>query len=103
MIASSASGYHASSVLLCACRWGPNAVFRFPLEGGTGAIWKGVSKLLPQDKQVGLGSCCSCELLLSSADVTHASVSRYMLSASATLAVLDRCNMPGSWVAPANQ
>ena len=32
--------------------WGPNAVFRFPLEGGTGGIWKGVSKLLPQDKQV---------------------------------------------------
>ena len=32
--------------------WGPNAVFRFPLEGGTGGIWKGVAKLLPQDKQV---------------------------------------------------
>jgi protoporphyrinogen oxidase len=31
--------------------WGPNAVFRFPLEGGTGAIWKGVSRLLPKDKQ----------------------------------------------------
>ncbi|KAK9796975.1 hypothetical protein WJX73_004167 [Symbiochloris irregularis] len=31
--------------------WGPNAVFRFPLEGGTGAIWKGVAKLLPKDKQ----------------------------------------------------
>lgn len=32
--------------------WGPNAVFRFPLEGGTGGIWKGVARLLPQDKQV---------------------------------------------------
>jgi len=31
--------------------WGPNAVFRFPTRGGTGAIWKGVAKLLPQDKQ----------------------------------------------------
>eukprot|EP01041_Mallomonas_annulata_P010741 gene10741-22438_t len=32
--------------------WGPNAVFRFPQNGGTGAIWKGVStRLLPQDKQ----------------------------------------------------
>ncbi|KAL3151045.1 hypothetical protein ABBQ38_012914 [Trebouxia sp. C0009 RCD-2024] len=31
--------------------WGPNAVFRFPLEGGTGGIWKGVARLLPQDKQ----------------------------------------------------
>lgn len=31
--------------------WGPNAVFRFPLEGGTGAIWKAVAKLLPKDKQ----------------------------------------------------
>jgi protoporphyrinogen oxidase len=30
--------------------WGPNAVFRFPHEGGTGAIWKKVAKLLPQDK-----------------------------------------------------
>ena len=34
--------------------WGPNSVFRFPLEGGTGAIWKGVAKLLPQDKQVSM-------------------------------------------------
>ncbi len=32
--------------------WGPNAVFRFPKEGGTGAIWKGVAKLLPANKQV---------------------------------------------------
>jgi len=30
--------------------WGPNAVFRFPHHGGTGAIWKGVANLLPQDK-----------------------------------------------------
>lgn len=37
--------------------WGPNAVFRFPLEGGTGAIWKGVARLLPKEKQVG-ASCC---------------------------------------------
>lgn len=34
--------------------WGPNAVFRFPKEGGTGAIWKGVGRLLPASKQVGL-------------------------------------------------
>ena len=25
---------------------------RFPLEGGTGAIWKAVARLLPQEKQV---------------------------------------------------
>ena len=31
--------------------WGPNAVFRFPNEGGTGAIWKKVAKLLPDEKQ----------------------------------------------------
>lgn len=31
--------------------WGPNAVFRFPTNGGTGAIWKGVAKMLPTDKQ----------------------------------------------------
>jgi len=27
--------------------WGPNRSFRFPLEGGTGAIWRGVAALLP--------------------------------------------------------
>jgi protoporphyrinogen oxidase len=32
--------------------WGPNAVFRFPQEGGTGAIWKKVANFLPNDKQV---------------------------------------------------
>lgn len=32
--------------------WGPNAVFRFPLEGGTGGIWKKVAALLPQEKLV---------------------------------------------------
>ena len=31
--------------------WGPNAVFRFPQEGGTGAIWKKVAALLPKEKQ----------------------------------------------------
>lgn len=31
--------------------WGPNAVFRFPKNGGTGSIWKGVAKMLPQEKQ----------------------------------------------------
>lgn len=32
--------------------WGPNAVFRFPKQGGTGAIWKGVARMLPADKQL---------------------------------------------------
>lgn len=31
--------------------WGPNAVFRFPTSGGTGGIWKGVAKLLPDQNQ----------------------------------------------------
>lgn len=31
--------------------WGPNRTFRFPLDGGTGAIWQGVSSLLPAGKQ----------------------------------------------------
>lgn len=31
--------------------WGPNAVFRFPTSGGTGAIWKAVAALLPKEKQ----------------------------------------------------
>lgn len=30
--------------------WGPNQTFRFPLRGGTGAIWKGVAGLLDQDR-----------------------------------------------------
>jgi len=33
--------------------WGPNAVFRFPKSGGTGAMWKGVAALLPGEGQVG--------------------------------------------------
>jgi len=31
--------------------WGPNATFRFPREGGTGAIWSSVSRQLPLEKQ----------------------------------------------------
>ena len=31
--------------------WGPNAVFRFPRRGGTGAIWRGVGALLPGGRQ----------------------------------------------------
>lgn len=31
--------------------WGPNAVFRFPQEGGTGGIWTAVAKLLPSERQ----------------------------------------------------
>lgn len=47
-------------VVLCLhCRdktesnWGPNAMFRFPQEGGTGAIWKKVADKLcgPLSKQ----------------------------------------------------
>jgi protoporphyrinogen oxidase len=30
--------------------WGPNATFRFPLRGGTGAIWTSVARQLPQEK-----------------------------------------------------
>jgi protoporphyrinogen oxidase len=29
--------------------WGPNAVFRFPAQGGTGAIWKALCDRLPSD------------------------------------------------------
>jgi protoporphyrinogen oxidase len=31
--------------------WGPNATFRFPKQGGTGAIWKAVGAMLPAEKQ----------------------------------------------------
>ena len=30
--------------------WGPNAVFKFPLNGGTGGIWKAVAKTLPSER-----------------------------------------------------
>ena len=30
--------------------WGPNSTFRFPLHGGTGAIWTAVAALLPQNQ-----------------------------------------------------
>ena len=30
--------------------WGPNSTFRFPLNGGTGAIWKSVAAKLPADR-----------------------------------------------------
>jgi protoporphyrinogen oxidase len=29
--------------------WGPNQTFRFPLRGGTGAIWQALADRLPQD------------------------------------------------------
>ena len=30
--------------------WGPNATFRFPLHGGTGAIWRSVADRLPAER-----------------------------------------------------
>lgn len=30
-----------------ACSWGPNATFLFPLQGGTGAIWRALARALP--------------------------------------------------------
>ena len=33
-------------------QWGPNSTFRFPLKGGTGAIWKEIASSLPQKKAV---------------------------------------------------
>src|SRR5574339_186229 len=30
--------------------WGPNSTFRFPLHGGTGAIWTAVAARLPHDR-----------------------------------------------------
>lgn len=30
--------------------WGPNATFKFPAHGGTGQIWKAVSRCIPQDR-----------------------------------------------------
>ena len=34
--------------------WGPNAVFRFPRQGGTGGIWEAVASLVP-DSNIHLG------------------------------------------------
>ncbi len=44
--------------------WGPNAVFRFPLEGGTGGIWKKVAAKLPQEKLVRTRSCTTAHRVL---------------------------------------
>jgi protoporphyrinogen oxidase len=30
--------------------WGPNSTFRFPLRGGTGAIWRAVASMLPAER-----------------------------------------------------
>jgi protoporphyrinogen oxidase len=30
--------------------WGPNSTFRFPLHGGTGAIWRALARTLPEQK-----------------------------------------------------
>jgi protoporphyrinogen oxidase len=36
--------------------WGPNATFRFPLKGGTGAIWRALAERLPKNLlRFGLG------------------------------------------------
>jgi protoporphyrinogen oxidase len=32
------------------CSWGPNNTFRFPLYGGTGAIWRSLAEKLPPEK-----------------------------------------------------
>jgi protoporphyrinogen oxidase len=32
------------------CSWGPNNAFKFPLYGGTGAIWDAVANRLPKEK-----------------------------------------------------
>lgn len=32
------------------CSWGPNNMFRFPLHGGTGAIWRSLAAQLPKEK-----------------------------------------------------
>jgi protoporphyrinogen oxidase len=37
------------------CDWGPNATFRFPLRGGTGAIWQALHKRLPPER-ISLGT-----------------------------------------------
>ena len=41
-----------SNVILqkTAGNWGPNATFRFPARGGTGAIWIAVAKTIPKEK-----------------------------------------------------
>jgi len=33
-----------------AVSWGPNAVFRFPREGGTGAVWQKIGAMLPGEQ-----------------------------------------------------
>ncbi len=42
-------------------RWGPNRIFRYPMRGGTGAIWAGVASLIPE-KHLHLGSAAVTEV-----------------------------------------
>ena len=53
--------------------WGPNAVFRFPKRGGTGAIWKGVAELLPKDRQRYGAGCAVVAIDAAAKQVTLAS------------------------------
>jgi protoporphyrinogen oxidase len=57
--------------------WGPNAVFRFPQQGGTGAIWKKVADLLPADKQRYKSQVVSIDAAAKAVTLSDGSVIRY--------------------------
>lgn len=62
--------------------WGPNNLFRFPKEGGTGAIWRSIGKLIGLDKILlnktlkEINPSKNCALLESGEEVRY----KYLLS-----------------------
>lgn len=80
--------------------WGPNAVFRFPKRGGTGAIWKAVAGLLPADKQLYNSSVAAIDpdarqVVLSDGSVVHYEALVSTIPLDTTLRWLGRSDLAG--------
>lgn len=85
--------------------WGPNAVFRFPKQGGTGHIWEKVAERLPQDNVV---YNCTLEKvdvenklatvlvrdLETNSTITKTISYSYMISTIPLDVLLTKCDMP---------
>ena len=57
--------------------WGPNATFRFPQHGGTGAIWKAVAKRLPKERMRYGSKVQNLNLQDKSVTLTNGSIIKY--------------------------
>lgn len=71
-----------------AVSWGPNALFRFPKRGGTGAVWQAIGNMLPKERlsmgdpvehvdvaarevRTRSGRCWRCRHLISTLPLNH--------------------------------